>query len=111
MIRRPPRSTLFPYTTLFRSINTPDILRIVGHRRHRRAQHARRHAGRIARVHGARHRQFDEDLGRLVGPVRAPRRARNATAVAIGSVAAWLPGTPPMAPAVALPVEPGTQLP
>src|SRR2546430_8177340 len=23
MIRRPPRSTLFPYTTLFRSINTP----------------------------------------------------------------------------------------
>src|SRR3712207_7309162 len=29
MIRRPPRSTLFPYTTLFRSImpNTPDNLR------------------------------------------------------------------------------------
>src|SRR2546430_11515044 len=24
MIRRPPRSTLFPYTTLFRSILTPD---------------------------------------------------------------------------------------
>src|SRR2546430_9105646 len=23
MIRRPPRSTLFPYTTLFRSVNTP----------------------------------------------------------------------------------------
>src|SRR3712207_9447470 len=23
MIRRPPRSTLFPYTTLFRSINSP----------------------------------------------------------------------------------------
>src|SRR5205814_10578370 len=23
MIRRPPRSTLFPYTTLFRSLNTP----------------------------------------------------------------------------------------
>src|SRR3989442_6377720 len=33
MIRRPPRSTLFPYTTLFRSIlgNRPDI-RIVGDR-------------------------------------------------------------------------------
>src|SRR3712207_8323812 len=27
MIRRPPRSTLFPYTTLFRSINTKGILR------------------------------------------------------------------------------------
>src|SRR3712207_6917047 len=25
MIRRPPRSTLFPYTTLFRSENYPDI--------------------------------------------------------------------------------------
>src|SRR2546430_14479764 len=24
MIRRPPRSTLFPYTTLFRSVNGPD---------------------------------------------------------------------------------------
>src|SRR2546428_9456241 len=28
MIRRPPRSTLFPYTTLFRS--TPDVGRVVG---------------------------------------------------------------------------------
>ena len=25
MIRRPPRSTLFPYTTLFRSSNTTDL--------------------------------------------------------------------------------------
>src|SRR3712207_7547491 len=25
MIRRPPRSTLFPYTTLFRSFNTTDL--------------------------------------------------------------------------------------
>src|SRR5258708_18904604 len=29
MIRRPPRSTLFPYTTLFRSLQT-DSLRFVG---------------------------------------------------------------------------------
>src|SRR3712207_7903125 len=27
MIRRPPRSTLFPYTTLFRSLRRPDSLR------------------------------------------------------------------------------------
>src|SRR2546423_11893805 len=27
MIRRPPRSTLFPYTTLFRSTQTPDRVR------------------------------------------------------------------------------------
>src|SRR2546430_11344640 len=26
MIRRPPRSTLFPYTTLFRSANTSDVV-------------------------------------------------------------------------------------
>src|SRR3712207_8077245 len=26
MIRRPPRSTLFPYTTLFRSLNVEDLL-------------------------------------------------------------------------------------
>src|SRR3712207_7913376 len=26
MIRRPPRSTLFPYTTLFRSLNVPTFL-------------------------------------------------------------------------------------
>src|SRR5258708_29504949 len=29
MIRRPPRSTLFPYTTLFRSVVAPDLLRHV----------------------------------------------------------------------------------
>src|SRR3989442_7820600 len=27
MIRRPPRSTLFPYTTLFRSLNKADLVR------------------------------------------------------------------------------------
>src|SRR3989449_8896784 len=27
MIRRPPRSTLFPYTTLFRSVSDPRVLR------------------------------------------------------------------------------------
>src|SRR5260370_26834791 len=26
MIRRPPRSTLFPYTTLFRSLGGPDLM-------------------------------------------------------------------------------------
>src|SRR5256886_9758550 len=31
MIRRPPRSTLFPYTTLFRSVQEPPT---VGHRLH-----------------------------------------------------------------------------
>src|SRR5256885_8368345 len=30
MIRRPPRSTLFPYTTLFRSIDPLDVVRLFG---------------------------------------------------------------------------------
>src|SRR3712207_7673166 len=29
MIRRPPRSTLFPYTTLFRSHPLPDLLQLI----------------------------------------------------------------------------------
>src|SRR3712207_9238243 len=28
MIRRPPRSTLFPYTTLFRSLKMPEVLTV-----------------------------------------------------------------------------------
>src|SRR3712207_9015931 len=31
MIRRPPRSTLFPYTTLFRSYTTKDWMRALEH--------------------------------------------------------------------------------
>src|SRR3989441_10387482 len=31
MIRRPPRSTLFPYTTLFRSEAVEDVARLQGH--------------------------------------------------------------------------------
>src|SRR2546426_6337726 len=33
MIRRPPRSTLFPYTTLFRSVQTRILVRVVTTRR------------------------------------------------------------------------------
>src|SRR5256885_7315251 len=33
MIRRPPRSTLFPYTTLFRSVHARDARRRAGFRR------------------------------------------------------------------------------
>src|SRR3712207_7456277 len=46
MIRRPPRSTLFPYTTLFRS----EQLRLVEVRRHERGQ---RDQLRGDRLHGA----------------------------------------------------------
>src|SRR2546429_3651157 len=36
MIRRPPRSTLFPYTTLFRSVDANNIFTDVGLLRNRR---------------------------------------------------------------------------
>src|SRR5690349_22891321 len=49
MIRRPPRSTLFPYTTLFRS----GRLHLPGGRRVRRvARRGRRHPARLERVGG-----------------------------------------------------------
>src|SRR2546422_10684365 len=35
MIRRPPRSTLFPYTTLFRSLPREDLIRTVAQSRER----------------------------------------------------------------------------
>src|SRR5438270_10517939 len=47
MIRRPPRSTLFPYTTLFRSPGSPDAGAAVGPPRPRgRRQRVRRDGGR-----------------------------------------------------------------
>src|SRR3712207_8382997 len=56
MIRRPPRSTLFPYTTLFRSARddaceqgtiTSAVLRVI-----QRAEAQRVHGGYGARAHG-----------------------------------------------------------
>src|SRR5690348_17902635 len=46
MIRRPPRSTLFPYTTLFRS-----LYRRRGARRRRRPRHGVRRARRRSEEH------------------------------------------------------------
>src|SRR2546426_12003786 len=61
MIRRPPRSTLFPYTTLFRS---RDI-----RRRARRTQ-AERGRGDRGRVHGCAERRGDVGVGRYTSRVR-----------------------------------------
>src|SRR5256885_11523861 len=47
MIRRPPRSTLFPYTTLFRSLEVRDSdvvsVCVAGQQHHQRALHAPAH--------------------------------------------------------------------
>src|SRR2546422_5836036 len=58
MIRRPPRSTLFPYTTLFRSLAT-----------HGRAVVFSRSPGRCRR----------KTRGRATGPCRRARRDRKST--------------------------------
>src|SRR2546421_5061543 len=58
MIRRPPRSTLFPYTTLFRSHLEQEQLDREDHRGDRRAEHGR-HSGRGPR------RQEDRKSTRL----------------------------------------------
>src|SRR5437762_6083920 len=62
MIRRPPRSTLFPYTTLFRS---EDAKRIGERRRVRRRRTGGDHVERITDDVGEGERQ---DRGRSRGP-------------------------------------------
>src|SRR2546430_13018106 len=61
MIRRPPRSTLFPYTTLFRSVERRVLHRAGGDADHEHLD--ARGSGRAARG----------DRGRLVGPASERR--------------------------------------
>src|SRR3712207_8977239 len=56
MIRRPPRSTLFPYTTLFRSAPLVRVERVLG--------------PRIGDLHQPAH--HGEELERLIGPQGLP---------------------------------------
>src|SRR3989442_9983231 len=49
MIRRPPRSTLFPYTTLFRSLRQAVLVEVRQYLFHRRRRQARR--GRRSEEH------------------------------------------------------------
>src|SRR3712207_6953248 len=69
MIRRPPRSTLFPYTTLFRSVQ-----------RHERAVHRKgeigRRSGRSTRAHTDRYGHFVRGWtrrGRIPGDRKSTR--------------------------------------
>src|SRR5256885_11949527 len=64
MIRRPPRSTLFPYTTLFRSRVQPNPLR---RRRDRRTPRLRAR-GRARRARRIRSRRSEEHTSELQSP-------------------------------------------
>src|SRR2546422_6967132 len=75
MIRRPPRSTLFPYTTLFRSGDRPRAAAVLGAQRLRSAEGAdddadfARHAGAAALARRPR------DAQRLQQGVRRDRKS------------------------------------
>src|SRR2546423_11677658 len=64
MIRRPPRSTLFPYTTLFRS--DPGRARARLGQQEPRAVHPRRHRAREALVRSEEHTSELQSLAYLV---------------------------------------------
>src|SRR3712207_9394084 len=78
MIRRPPRSTLFPYTTLFRSLagGRQDLARV--------------EAGRDLEVGPAAGRAELADVG------RDPRHPERAQRVPVGIVAYHVPGAAPV---------------
>src|SRR2546422_7876249 len=62
MIRRPPRSTLFPYTTLFRSARPAAARRLLGDRHHGRHFRGGRHPRRAARARDDRTGQARHEL-------------------------------------------------
>src|SRR5258708_28676381 len=64
MIRRPPRSTLFPYTTLFRSLRREDPEGNVQGQRHGRRDRRRREPARGALGLRCRVREGDPHLDR-----------------------------------------------
>src|SRR6266496_2822015 len=116
MIRRPPRSTLFPYTTLFRS---PAPLPVARHRRRLRPGRVRAppraapRAGRSVRQRGRAPRR----RARAPRPRRrssAPRAARARGGAVTGALVAALaalalgapPTVPPPAPAAPAEAEP-----
>src|SRR5256886_15002847 len=86
MIRRPPRSTLFPYTTLFRSQNPERDLRTwIGDADSAGLQVAVHAIGdranalllsiydSVARAHGARDRRFRDEHAQHLRPEDIPR--------------------------------------
>src|SRR2546426_6115442 len=74
MIRRPPRSTLFPYTTLFRSVTAGVASTVEPHVRHARVRRqledaaglvpreGREERARLSRIDGARSEEHTSEL-------------------------------------------------
>src|SRR2546426_6445434 len=75
MIRRPPRSTLFPYTTLFRSLDDPDLEgdagpegRLLEDQRHRAAGERRAAPSRLPALLEVRGERSEEHTSELQSP-------------------------------------------
>src|SRR5256886_7726508 len=60
MIRRPPRSTLFPYTTLFRSVLDRIYQRMISERRQIAQRFRSEGEGEAARIAGQKERDLNE---------------------------------------------------
>src|SRR5256884_4577023 len=86
MIRRPPRSTLFPYTTLFRSVGELRERGVLGiHERHdasargARVAHGREQVGARARLRDHEHQRAGEIGLRLVHGARSEEHTLNSS--------------------------------
>src|SRR5438093_2704768 len=71
MIRRPPRSTLFPYTTLFRSSGAPET------RAGRVAPRSRREQDRLERIRSEEHTSELQSLTNLVCRLLLEKKKKN----------------------------------
>src|SRR2546427_12664069 len=92
MIRRPPRSTLFPYTTLFRSERAPvrDV-RLLDHAAldepgARHLQHAVQPLPGSAEIEGGRDRQQGQRLGEIMAKAKFERTKPHVNVGTIGHV-------------------------
>src|SRR2546422_10782057 len=116
MIRRPPRSTLFPYTTLFRSQRQPIRLRALGlprrlglRRRRLRGGASHRHRDE-EHPHGAEllpERRGGEQTEISSGPCRRPRPPRGALPMSGGALSPEAPFAPPAPPRAGAPAAEG----
>src|SRR3712207_8505767 len=88
MIRRPPRSTLFPYTTLFRSHAAGDVARALGRQESHNVgefAHAAVAAHRNGRPRGRRHLLDALALGFGIGGVELARPIRDRKSTRLNS--------------------------
>src|SRR3989442_7383455 len=92
MIRRPPRSTLFPYTTLFRSRRRNDVsegqfeARVVTIEQHQRAEEKGHDAARRSEEHTSELQSRPHLVCRLLLEKKKALQTRTATSMSDGRI-------------------------